>query len=57
VDERLDRVQTEETTFKDMFSQPVRVSSKQELPFSYVVAVLIILWPIMQVLSRSWSPP
>jgi len=45
VDQRLYRVQTEETNYKNVFLQPHDVPSKNELSLSYTVAVVTILWP------------
>jgi hypothetical protein len=40
-------VQTEETNLKNVFFQLDHVPSKHELPLSYMVAVVTIVWPLM----------
>jgi hypothetical protein len=55
VDQILHHVQTEETNHKNVFSQPDHVPSKHELPLSYMVAILTIFWPFMQMLSKYLS--
>jgi hypothetical protein len=52
VDQLLHHVQTEET----LFLQLDHVPSKHKLSSSYMVAVLTILWPFMQLFLENLSP-
>jgi hypothetical protein len=56
VDQLLHRVQTEETNCKNVLLQPDHVPSKHELPMPYTVAVVTILWPLVQTFSKHSSP-
>jgi uncharacterized protein YdiU (UPF0061 family) len=56
VDQLLQHMQTEETSYRNLFSQLDHVPSKHELPLSYMVAVFTILWPFVQMLPKHLSP-
>jgi hypothetical protein len=57
VDQLLHHVQTEETDYINLFSQPDHVPSKHELPLSYMVTILTMLSvPLMHMFSRCPSP-
>jgi len=44
----LHHAQTEETDYKNVVFQPDHISSKHEVPLSYMVAVVTVFWPFMQ---------
>jgi len=46
------RVQIEESNLKNVFFQLDHVHSKHELPLSYMVVVVTIVWPLMQIYSK-----
>jgi hypothetical protein len=49
-------VQTEETNHKNVLLQPDDVPSKYELPLSYTVAVVTVLWSFVQTFTKHSSP-
>jgi hypothetical protein len=48
LDKRLHCIQTESTYYKKVLLQPHHVSSKHQLPMSYTVTAVTILWPFVQ---------
>jgi hypothetical protein len=55
VDQLRHCLQTEESNHKNVFLQLDDVSSKYELPLSYTVVVVTILWPFMPTLLKHSS--
>jgi hypothetical protein len=55
VDQLPHHVQTKETNYKNLFLQPDHVPSKHELLLSYMVTVLTVLWPFVQMFSKHLS--
>jgi hypothetical protein len=56
VDLLLHHVQTKETDEKNIFLQLGHVLPKHELLLSYMVGVLTVLWPFMQLFLKHLSP-
>jgi hypothetical protein len=56
VDQLVQCAQAEETNYKNVSLQLDDVPSKHELPSSYTVAVVTILWPFVQMSSKHTSP-
>jgi hypothetical protein len=55
VDQLLHHVQSENTSYKNLFLQPDHVPSENEVPLSYMIAVLTIFLPFVQ-MSEHLSP-
>jgi hypothetical protein len=56
VNQLLHHVQTKEINHKNVFSQPDHFPSKHELPLSYVISAVTILWSFVQLFLKHLSP-